>query len=168
MARAAGAGERPAASAGRVRRDAGKRARGTRGAHRVVPRPRRGRDRCGARRRPLRPSRRAAGGRHAGPARGGRPRGGDRPRVVAVVRGAEPPAEARARGSVHPPPPRPRPGVTLRSGPYPEPSQLDDGTTLFVDLTEEGSLTPYEQLLPPGVRHVRITIPDFGVPTEQH
>jgi Polymorphic toxin system, DSP-PTPase phosphatase len=57
--------------------------------------------------------------------------------------------------------------VTLRSGPYPEPSQLADGTTLFVDLTEEGSLDPYAQLLPEGVRHVRMAIPDFGVPTEQ-
>jgi protein-tyrosine phosphatase len=57
--------------------------------------------------------------------------------------------------------------VTLRSGPYPEPSQLADGTTLFVDLTEEDLLTPYEHLLPAGVRHVRMAIPDFGIPTEQ-
>lgn len=57
--------------------------------------------------------------------------------------------------------------MTLRSGPYPDPSQLDDGTTLFIDLTEPGSREPYAQSLPGGVRHVRMTIPDFGVPTER-
>jgi protein-tyrosine phosphatase len=45
-------------------------------------------------------------------------------------------------------------------------SQLGNGTTLFVDLTEEGELEPYAHLLPEGVRHVRVPIPDFGVPAE--
>jgi hypothetical protein len=57
--------------------------------------------------------------------------------------------------------------VTLRSGPYPSVDQLGDGTTLFVDLTEEGSLRPYADHLPPGVSHARMAIPDFGVPTEE-
>ena len=55
--------------------------------------------------------------------------------------------------------------MTLRSGPYPTADQLTDGTTLFVDLTGEGSLRPYADHLPSGVRHVRMAIPDFGVPT---
>ena len=38
--------------------------------------------------------------------------------------------------------------MTLRSGPYPRGGQLRDGTTLFVDLTEEGTLPPYAQSLP--------------------
>jgi protein-tyrosine phosphatase len=45
-------------------------------------------------------------------------------------------------------------------------AQLGDGTTLFVDLTEEGELEPYAHLLPEGVRHVRVPIADFGVPGE--
>jgi protein-tyrosine phosphatase len=57
--------------------------------------------------------------------------------------------------------------VTLRSGPYPVESQLADDTTLFVDLTEEGELRPYAHLLPPGSRHVRAPIADFGVPGEE-
>ncbi len=55
--------------------------------------------------------------------------------------------------------------MTLRSGPYPRGGQLRDGTTLFVDLTEEGTLPPYAHSLPEGVRHVRMPIRDFGVPT---
>jgi len=55
--------------------------------------------------------------------------------------------------------------VTLRSGPYPRDDQLRDGTTLFVDLTQAGTLPSYAQALPDGVRHVRMPIPDFGVPT---
>lgn len=40
---------------------------------------------------------------------------------------------------------------------------LGAGATLFVDLTEEGELEPYTHLLPEGVRHERVPIPDFGV-----
>jgi hypothetical protein len=57
--------------------------------------------------------------------------------------------------------------MTLRSGRYPRPDELGDGTTLFLDLTEEGSMRPYADDLPPGARHVRMPIQDFGVPTEQ-
>jgi protein-tyrosine phosphatase len=57
--------------------------------------------------------------------------------------------------------------VTLRSGPYPARSELADGTTLFVDLTEEGELEPYAHLLPDGVRHMRMPIADFDVPTDE-
>lgn len=52
-------------------------------------------------------------------------------------------------------------------GPYPTPSQLGDGTTLYLDLTEEGELEPYAPLLGAGVRHVRMPIRDFGLPGEE-
>jgi hypothetical protein len=55
--------------------------------------------------------------------------------------------------------------VSLSGGPYPTPGQLTDGTTLFVDLTEEGELLPYAHLLGVGVRHERRPIRDWGVPT---
>jgi protein-tyrosine phosphatase len=41
----------------------------------------------------------------------------------------------------------------------------ESGVTLFVDLTHEGELEPYAHLLPPHVRHVRMAIRDFSVPT---
>ena len=37
----------------------------------------------------------------------------------------------------------------------------DAGVTAFVDLTEDGELRPYAHLLPPGVRHQRMPIPDL-------
>ncbi len=45
-------------------------------------------------------------------------------------------------------------------------SLLDHGVTLFVDLTQEGELEPYEHLMPAGVRYVRRPVRDFSVPTE--
>jgi protein-tyrosine phosphatase len=42
---------------------------------------------------------------------------------------------------------------------------LDDGVTLFLDLTQEGELEPYAHLVPPSARHVRMPIRDFSVPT---
>ena len=42
---------------------------------------------------------------------------------------------------------------------------LASGVTLFLDLTQEGELEPYVQLVPPPARHVRIPIRDFSVPT---
>jgi hypothetical protein len=56
--------------------------------------------------------------------------------------------------------------MTLCGGPYPRPAQLTDGTTLFVDLTEEGELVPYAHLLGPEVRHIRMPIRDWSIPTE--
>jgi protein-tyrosine phosphatase len=41
---------------------------------------------------------------------------------------------------------------------------LTHGVTLFVDLTQEGELEPYEHLVPPDVRYVRMPIRDFSVP----
>jgi protein-tyrosine phosphatase len=41
---------------------------------------------------------------------------------------------------------------------------LAQGVTLFVDLTEEGELEPYEHLLPAEARHLRLPIRDFSVP----
>jgi protein-tyrosine phosphatase len=46
-------------------------------------------------------------------------------------------------------------------------SLVATGVTLFVDLTHEGELEPYEHLLPASVRHVRMPIRDFSVPTPQ-
>jgi polymorphic toxin system DSP-PTPase phosphatase-like protein len=57
--------------------------------------------------------------------------------------------------------------VTLRSGRYPRRDELDERTTLYVDLTEEGSMRPYADALPPGVRHVRMPIPDFEIPSKE-
>ena len=39
------------------------------------------------------------------------------------------------------------------------------GVTSYVDLTEEGELTPYSSLLPDGVRYRRMAIRDFNHPT---
>jgi protein-tyrosine phosphatase len=41
---------------------------------------------------------------------------------------------------------------------------LDQGVTLFVDLTQEGELEPYAHLVPTSARHVRMPIRDFSVP----
>jgi protein-tyrosine phosphatase len=41
---------------------------------------------------------------------------------------------------------------------------LAHGVTLFVDLTQEGELEPYEHLVPADVRYVRMPIRDFSVP----
>lgn len=43
---------------------------------------------------------------------------------------------------------------------------LDQGVTLFVDLTQEGELEPYDRLVPETVRYDRRPIRDFSVPTE--
>jgi hypothetical protein len=42
---------------------------------------------------------------------------------------------------------------------------LERGVTMFLDLTQEGELAPYAQLVPPTARHVRIAVRDFTVPT---
>jgi protein-tyrosine phosphatase len=42
---------------------------------------------------------------------------------------------------------------------------LAEGVTLFLDLTQDGELEPYAQLVPPAARHVRMPIRDFSVPT---
>ena len=42
---------------------------------------------------------------------------------------------------------------------------LDNGVTLFVDLTQEGELDPYARFVLPPARHVRMPIRDFSVPT---
>ena len=44
-------------------------------------------------------------------------------------------------------------------------SLLTAGVTLFLDLTQDGELEPYAQLVPPPARHVRIPIRDFSVPS---
>ena len=38
------------------------------------------------------------------------------------------------------------------------------GVTLFVDLTEEGELEPYQELVPPSARYLRFPVRDFTVP----
>jgi protein-tyrosine phosphatase len=43
---------------------------------------------------------------------------------------------------------------------------LDHGVTLFVDLTQEGELEPYDHLVPAEVRYVRRPIRDFSVPAK--
>lgn len=43
---------------------------------------------------------------------------------------------------------------------------LAHGVTLFVDLTQEGELEPYDHLVPPEKRYVRLPIRDFSVPAE--
>jgi protein-tyrosine phosphatase len=40
------------------------------------------------------------------------------------------------------------------------------GVTLFLDLTQEGELEPYDHLVPAEVRYVRRPIRDFSVPTK--
>jgi hypothetical protein len=57
--------------------------------------------------------------------------------------------------------------MSLSFGPYPSPSRFPDEATLFVDLTEEGELGSYRHLLGVGVRHVRMPIEDWGVPSEE-
>jgi hypothetical protein len=44
---------------------------------------------------------------------------------------------------------------------------LEQGVTLFLDLTQDGELEPYGRHLPPRVRHVRMAIRDFSVPTPE-
>ena len=44
-------------------------------------------------------------------------------------------------------------------------SLLTAGVTLFLDLTQDGELEPYDHLVPPPARHVRIPIRDFSVPS---
>ena len=44
---------------------------------------------------------------------------------------------------------------------------LEHGVTLIVDLTHEGELEPYASHVPTGVRHVRLPIADFSVPTPE-
>lgn len=41
------------------------------------------------------------------------------------------------------------------------------GVTLFLDLTQEGELEPYDQLVIPPARHLRMPIRDFSVPTRE-
>ncbi|MCS7007183.1 MAG: hypothetical protein NZL88_06480 [Gaiellaceae bacterium] len=43
---------------------------------------------------------------------------------------------------------------------------LDAGVTLFLDLTQEGELEPYDELIAPPARHVRAPIRDLSVPSE--
>jgi hypothetical protein len=66
----------------------------------------------------------------------------------------------------------------LLAGPYPG-SRLESlirqralrflagGITLFLDLTEEGEMPPYAHWLDEAARHLRMPIPDFGVPTPE-
>jgi protein-tyrosine phosphatase len=42
---------------------------------------------------------------------------------------------------------------------------VEQGVSLFLDLTQDGELEPYELHVPPEVRHVRMPIRDFSVPT---
>jgi protein-tyrosine phosphatase len=44
---------------------------------------------------------------------------------------------------------------------------LVHGVTLILDLTQEGELTPYSAHVPEGVRHVRVPVRDFTVPTRE-
>jgi len=44
---------------------------------------------------------------------------------------------------------------------------LTYGVTLFLDLTQEGELEPYEMLVGGRARHLRIPIRDFSVPTRE-
>jgi uncharacterized protein len=46
-------------------------------------------------------------------------------------------------------------------------SIADAGVTAFFDLTEDGELEPYAQLLPNGTRHVRFATRDFTHPTAE-
>jgi protein-tyrosine phosphatase len=43
---------------------------------------------------------------------------------------------------------------------------LAEGVTLFLDLTQEGELEPYEVHVPPPARWLRIPVRDFSVPSE--
>jgi protein-tyrosine phosphatase len=42
---------------------------------------------------------------------------------------------------------------------------IAQGVTLFVDLTVEGELEPYAELVPAPARHVRMPVRDFSVPS---
>ena len=44
---------------------------------------------------------------------------------------------------------------------------LDQGVTLFLDLTEPNELPPYETLVPARGRHVRLPVRDFTGPSEE-
>jgi protein-tyrosine phosphatase len=60
----------------------------------------------------------------------------------------------------------------LRAGRYPSsPDELAalcaEGIASFVDLTEDGELPPYADLLPRGARHVRFPIRDFSCATDE-
>lgn len=44
---------------------------------------------------------------------------------------------------------------------------LEYGITLFLDLTQEGELEPYEHLVPEQIRYVRRAIRDFSVPASE-
>jgi protein-tyrosine phosphatase len=63
----------------------------------------------------------------------------------------------------------------LLAGPYPGRANealipewieqlLSAGITCFINLTEEGELTPYQSLLPDGIQHHRLPIRDFQTP----
>ena len=56
-------------------------------------------------------------------------------------------------------------------GPEDAPAEVRDllaeGVTLFLDLTQEGELEPYAELVPPSARHIRMPIRDFSVPTPE-
>lgn len=44
---------------------------------------------------------------------------------------------------------------------------LAAGITLFLDLTQPGELEPYDDLVPPAARYVRLPIQDFSVPASE-
>jgi protein-tyrosine phosphatase len=44
---------------------------------------------------------------------------------------------------------------------------LDQGVTLFLDLTQEHELTPYDSLIPESARHLRLPVQDFTVPSRE-
>jgi protein-tyrosine phosphatase len=46
-------------------------------------------------------------------------------------------------------------------------SLLEQGVTLFVDLTQEGELAPYARHVSGHARHVRIPVRDFTVPSRE-
>jgi protein-tyrosine phosphatase len=78
-------------------------------------------------------------------------------------------------------PPRVRPPIVIEEGRLiagrhpsalgPEEAAREVGdllayrVTLFVDLTQEGELEPYDHLVPADVRYVRLPIRDFSVPS---
>lgn len=44
---------------------------------------------------------------------------------------------------------------------------IAQGVTLFVDLTVEGELEPYAELVPAPARHLRMPVRDFSVPSRE-
>jgi len=44
---------------------------------------------------------------------------------------------------------------------------IAQGVTLFLDLTENGELAPYAEIVPASARHVRLAVRDFTVPTDE-